>query len=654
MTHYSKLLGIGAAALLVACSGDDPQVVDNGGVQPPPPQLAPTVNAPQVFSGALVQSTTDMAERFLKNGVYAASFFSPIQTYLEAASTGQGGFSTTNTQEEGVDEADRMEYDGSYLYLAQYPQWTMENNENIASVRVLGRQDDFSLQQVNKVNIGEGHTEINGLYLAQDRLSVVHSNYPIMTFADIIGPIIPGSGEVNLAVFDSQSPEQLASLGEMKIDGWLLSSRRIGEYVYLVTGYTPQVDGLSYGDDSEEVKLKNYELIQALSSEDLLPKLHVNGQSQPLHQAQDCFVPEQAGSKDGARQITSITRINTLQPSEISSVCIMGQADAMYMSATNLYLTGNADNQTVLHKVSLAGDFTYQASGVVPGILGWQASPEFRLDEELGHLRIVTTDYQDTPVHRLTILNQTGNTLQEIAHLPNEQQPEAIGKPDEDIYAVRFIGDKGYIVTFERVDPLYVLDLSESSQPKVAGSLEIPGFSSYLHPLDNGYLLGVGQDVALEDLPNGSEGEVLTVPVRQGVKVSLFDVRDPANPAELATIVKQDGYTPVEYNHHALSVLNNGGNYQFAMPLEEWNKCDESCVASSFRSQHSLMLLDVNTNGGQASLTETRQWEVKSDRQYYFGGNDRSVIHGQHIYYLHGNQVWHSQWAADAPVGGPY
>lgn len=654
MKHYSLILGVATSAVLVACSGDNSPTIDNGALQPPPAPQAPTVNGPQVFTGGLKQTSASAVERFIKNGIYASTFALPVQTFSEAAASGRSGFSTTNTQEQGVDEADRIEYDGSYLYLAQYPQWPVESDSDKTSVRILARQDDFSLQQVNQTSIGDGSTEINGMYLAQDRLSVVHSNYPIMPFAEIFGPVAPGIGEANLSVFNTQAPEQPVKLADIKIDGWLLSSRRIGEYVYLVTGYTPQVEGLSYAEADEATKLKNYQQIQALAMDDLLPKVHVNGQSRLLNQAGDCLVPEQAGQADGARQITTITRVNTLQPTEMTSLCIMGRADAMYMSATNLYLTGSADNQTVLHKVALATDVSYQASGVVKGTLGWQANPQFRMDEEQGYLRIVTSDYQDKPVHQLSVLNQQDRELKLVAQLPNEQQPQAIGKPDEDIYAVRFIGDKGYIVTFERVDPLYVLDLSDATQPNIAGSLEIPGFSSYLHPMENGYLLGVGQDVALEDLPAGDDGSVIRAPVRQGVKVSLFDVRDPANPKELNTIIKEKGFTPVEYDYHALSVLKNDGGYQFAMPLEQWLECDETCIASSFKVQHNLMLLDVNTSSEQASLSETRLLQAKSDQQYFFGGNDRSVIHGQHIYYLHGNQVWHSQWAADAAITGPY
>jgi hypothetical protein len=108
----------------------------------------------------------------------------------------------------------------------------------------------------------------------------------------------------------------------------------------------------------------------------------------------------------------------------------------------------------------------------------------------------------------------------------------------EQIYAVRFLGDVGYVVTFEQTDPLYTLDLSDPADPRVVGELKIPGYSAYLHPLGDGLLLGVGQDAT-------DEG------VRLGAQVSLFDVSDPANPERIDTFALGDGTSEVEWDHHA-------------------------------------------------------------------------------------------------------
>ncbi|MFQ3189106.1 MAG: hypothetical protein ACI936_000229, partial [Paraglaciecola sp.] len=255
--------------------------------------------------------------------------------------------------------------------------------------------------------------------------------------------------------------------------------------------------------------------------------------------------------------------------------------------------------------------------------------------------------------HKLSVLSQQGSDLSILATLPNDSFPEPIGKPGEDIFAVRFFGDRGYIVTFERIDPLYVIDLADPNTPRVLGALEIPGFSSYLHPLDNGYLLGVGQQVNVNNIPEN--GEVTDEPVSQeGMKISLFDVSDPSKPTEVNSIVKPSSYTPVEYDYRALSVLNNNGNYQFAIPIESWNIPSDEFI-HIWAPTNSLMLLEVDTTSNNPKLIQRNEVRPDvGDQPYASAWEDRSIIHGENVYYIHGNQVWQTTWAEDATVFGPF
>ena len=150
----------------------------------------------------------------------------------------------------------------------------------------------------------------------------------------------------------------------------------------------------------------------------------------------------------------------------------------------------------------------------------------------------------------VTSLATDGATLSEVGRLGG------LGE-GEQIYAVRFIGDVGYVVTFRQVDPLFVLDLSDPAAPAVVGELKVPGYSAYLHPVGDGYLLGVGQDVSADGVP-------------EGVQVSLFDVSNPAAP----TLVDQEGfagdsYTEVEYDHHAFSYFPDQA--LAAIPIESYS-----------------------------------------------------------------------------------
>jgi len=129
------------------------------------------------------------------------------------------------------------------------------------------------------------------------------------------------------------------------------------------------------------------------------------------------------------------------------------------------------------------------------------------------------------------VLEQRGGALVEVGRV------DGLGK-GERIYAVRFVGPVGYVVTFRQVDPLYTVDLRDPRHPRVAGELKIRGYSAYLHPAGDGRLVGVGQDAT-------EQGQ------RQGAQVSLFDVSDPARPSRLATHRMPGGYSTAEADPHA-------------------------------------------------------------------------------------------------------
>ena len=114
-------------------------------------------------------------------------------------------------------------------------------------------------------------------------------------------------------------------------------------------------------------------------------------------------------------------------------------------------------------------------------------------------------------------------TLATLATLPNDQHPEPLGKAGEQVHAVRFVGTRGYLVTFRTVDPLYVLDVSNPADPRAAGSLEVAGFSDYLFPLSDALLFGVGRSV---DATTGRAA---------GIQLGVFDVSDASHPTSVAT-----------------------------------------------------------------------------------------------------------------------
>ncbi|AGH42841.1 hypothetical protein C427_0731 [Paraglaciecola psychrophila 170] len=133
---------------------------------------------------------------------------------------------------------------------------------------------------------------------------------------------------------------------------------------------------------------------------------------------------------------------------------------------------------------------------------------------------------------------------------------------------------------------------------------------------------------------------------QEGMKISLFDVSDPSNPVAINSIIKSSSYTPVEYDYRALSVLNNNGRYRFALPIESCSRYTDE-FESLWTSFNSLMLLEVDTTSNNPQLIERGVVLPDETKQPYANGwQDRSVIHG--------NQVWHSTWAENAQVFGPF
>jgi uncharacterized secreted protein with C-terminal beta-propeller domain len=645
---------------LVACTSDSETLVEP---EPPRPTSVPEINTATTFDGPLVKAGETSVARYIRNGIYSATndyaIYQRFETALPVTPTADNAasnFSTTNTQEAGVDEADRIKYNGDTLYIAAQSGW-YEDQQQSARVRVLERQSDFSMAEAASLPLAEEYANIEGLYEHNNNLAILSNDqqfyYTLSSFAP--EPWRPIDNKLSLDIYDTSVPASPVVKSHIKIDGTMLSSRRIGDYLYIVNGYTASVEGLNAQASTDKEQLDNYLAILDTPDSELMPKIYFDdAEGVALNQPADCMIPQKASDKDGYSHLLTVVRINMTDLSDVNASCISTVAEVMYMSQQNLYLTSSLDNQTVLHKISLDADLTYQASGSVHGVIGWRSAANLRLSEYDNNLRIVSSDYTSgEPEHKLSVLQQQGNQLSVVGELPNKDAPDPIGKPGEDIYAVRFFADRAYVVTFERIDPLYVIDLATPNAPKILGELEIPGFSNYLHPLDNGYLLGVGQQVNPRDVPES--GELTTPPVTQeGMKVSLFDITDPTKPSEVNSIVWTQSYTPVEYDYRALTVLNANGSYKFALPVESWGESTQG-DARIWRSKNSLALLEVDTTVATPELIQRGELMAKPEGEHYiYGGQDRSVLHGEQIYYIHGNQVWHSTWVEGGELLGPY
>lgn len=239
-------------------------------------------------------------------------------------------------------------------------------------------------------------------------------------------------------------------------------------------------------------------------------------------------------------------------------VSVAAGADTVYSTGDSLYLAGQRylaasstpDRQpgqigtsvtNIYQFDTTSGRPRYVAAGTVPGRL----INQYALSQWQGHLRVATTTGQPATTDQDTTMSQDERGSESGVHVLRRQggvltrtgAVTGLG-PGEQIYSVRYLGDTAYVVTFQQTDPLYALDLSDHAAPRVTGELKITGYSAYLHPVSDGRLLGIGQEADLDGRT-------------QGVQVSLFDVRDPAQPLRLDRWHRPDAWSAAERDPHA-------------------------------------------------------------------------------------------------------
>jgi len=279
------------------------------------------------------------------------------------------------------------------------------------------------------------------------------------------------------------------------------------------------------------------------------------------------------------------------------------------------------------------------------------------MSEHNGYLRVATFNDQqsaDNSPILLTVLKSDGaGTLQTASMLPNANEPDFIGKPGEQLYASRFLGDRAYLVTFRQTDPLYIIDLADPENPRIAGELEIEGYSDYLHAVDQDYLLGIGKDaIAAPDGGRGDDGRGALV---QGVKVTLFNVSDPANPTEVQSVLigERGTHSNALEDHRAITLQAATDQHplRLSFGVDVYGDSSPERVTNpnnGFQYHNynysGLHGFDVKV-GADAEIVSRGVLRVPNADGYYSGyGRDRSVMVNDAVFYITDSAVSAAHW----------
>lgn len=339
---------------------------------------------------------------------------------------------------------------------------------------------------------------VNGMlkqmFVNEERLIVFYKNTSLGNVQTVIG------------IYDLSDKANPTLKREIAFDGNYFNSRMISDYVYAV------ITKAAWINSDDEVDL---------------PKIYFENECR-VTSATDIYHSDVV---DYGYMFTTVVAVNVFEDGQepISETVLTGWATDMYVSVENIYLAMCDWNRTFLYRIHIEnGEISIAADGLVDGTV----LNQFSMDEHDGFFRIATTKQS---LHNIYVLNMDLDIVGRLEGLA----------PNELIHSARFMGDIGYLVTFMKIDPLFVIDLSNPYNPKVLGELEVSGYSDYLHPYDENHVIGVGKETIL--------GEGGSFSWYQGVKISLFDVTDVTEPKELAKYEIGDRGTesPVLSDHKA-------------------------------------------------------------------------------------------------------
>lgn len=513
-----------------------------------------------------------------------------------AGGSGPGGnpdHSDTNTQVAGVDEADILKTDGNYIYLLHgqtlqtLQSWPVSSLAIANTTQVEGNPIEMFATEEHLVIYSQvDGSDIYNAANVQPREPYYGGYYEGPAWDGYYNPYFAPLTKITVLGLNAGQPTGV--LKEVYFEGSYASSRRINENVHSILSGGQHGPNLNYYPSFENgypqtvsewtqafenLRFENTLAIFGSTLNDWLPYRFEKANGNVTVVPPSCesyYVPSQGSTAYGLVSVESFALTNLGAP--LSETNIVAGVDTVYSSGDGLYLAARAykdpymtalppvqavdTTETFVHKFDLAtnpAEPAYVATGKVPG----RVKNQFSMDERDGKLRITTTrelvsQTDWTTSNGLYVLSQQGTNLGTIGSVTDL----ALG---ETIYSTRFVGQRAYMVTFRQVDPLFVIDLSDQTKPTVMAELKIPGFSEYMHPMDDNHLLTIGQDAT-------PDGQVL------GLALQVFNVSNPQNPLlmhKYSFSGNEYGHSEAQYNHKAFNWY--GPLHLLAFPFSGYN-----------------------------------------------------------------------------------
>ena len=589
-------------------------------------------------------------------------FFRIQPTFMTTGALNSNSYSTTNVQVAGVDEADFVETDGKYLYVVSGQDLVIiragegDELQITARVRLDGQVVGMYLSGdrlaiISSQGTSNSQTGLGGIrvfpLLAIDAVTVQHSKptttVTVLDISDRSTPTLVQKTEMDgqlvaSRVVDGQLRIVLGNQFKLPRPIARLVETEAAQKHYLMPGGEPFVgeilafqpadllmaDMAWWGWSNEQYVYETQDEYITRVREEVLAAIRPQIRSlaadgsiiseSPLFEAADLYRPESIHDQFLTTVATFDLNSNDAGPVATANILTAGAAHTqVYMTADSVYVFAerspisqtfgdvwnwNATVATTVWKFDVDAedhDIDLAAKGTFEGAL----LNQFSADEHDGHLRVVTkNDWWGNPGQGVRVLRQVGAELSVIGSINGIAQ-------NEELYSVRFMGDRAFFVTFRKVDPLYAVDLSDPANPQLLGELHIPGFSDYLQPIDDNRLLAIGRGA---DEMTGLFEEL---------QVSIFDISDLTNPEllhrysfeggrDIATPATGDRWTRGDGDHHAVSYFET--EQIFALPIysagDWWNGAENAPLFEAGHGGLQVFQIDVDAGFTPIGLIE--------------------------------------------------